>query len=381
MQSSSLRFFRSALFGALACAVASCAARKDVSEDDDRLRPLSDPSHGFDPSWPTFDVGSWPNIDASLGSYDGPSWSDYEHVTDGKFTTPYEWTVATKLDGRYAHMYMEVRLVGESPRLYFINDWHRNKEGPIHAKCFNRFDFFSPQTHEAILVRVYGDHHIEVYWNGQDVTGKSTGVAGFGPSADLSTPHSIFEFEMPAPSPGAWMAVLGDPRDKVPVVPIGSTIESACEDPAYLIDEPTVGNMKVSAAGLTSVDAAPIVPMAFAFDKYRVVPGDKVILRARELGDAPGTVTLVDGAGKMVPAEVVDWTPTRVSFTVPSGLVGDPITVRLRLPMKSMSGSGSSGTPFPSGDIQAPALCVCAKLEGCACRKPPAQFTSGLGAK
>jgi len=329
--SQSSSFIRSSVrfsFVALSCALVACGAHKDSSTSSDDWNDW-----GYDGA--LWDTGSF-----EIGGGFGPPAPWAPHVTDGTFTEG-EWSYQMKLVGKYAHMYIDVQVIGDKPILFFLNDWHKNQEGPVHASCFNRFDFFNPDTNDAVVVKVYGDHHITVFWNGADVTKQAKGKAGFGPSPNLATPHSIFEFQMEALHPGKWLTALCDPP--APQPPVGTVTESACEDPAFLLEEPKVVKVGIGTGAVATFDPAPVVPLAYALDNYRAAPDAKVTALGRNFGDIPGDVSLLTESGTTVKAPLIDWSPTRITFTIPTGIKGRVIS------------RFDAGT----AKIDGPALCVC----------------------
>jgi len=274
------------------------------------------------------------------------------HVTDGKFTSWNEWGMG--MPGKYAYMYMDVAVVKGERILYFLNDWLLNTEGPVDPTCYNRFDFFST-TGDTIEVRVFGNHRIAVLWNGIDISAGAEGVAGFGPSPNLPKPHSIFEFQMKAPPRATWSTSLCDPAEgspppppspPPPVVSGGVTaggVTNRCEDPSYLIDEPTVPVLEVGESSFFTSSTVSASPLAYALDKYRAVPGDRVTILGRSL---TGAVAIHSVGAPRVP-EIVAASPTRVTFVVPAGLGEGRVTTSI---------GGTSG----------PAFCVC-EASGCGC--------------
>jgi len=300
----------------------------------------------------TRDGGNWDvAYDYEGGFYDwdagyGPPL--VPHVTDGTITEG-EWHSAMKLVGKYARMYIDVQVVDGKARLFFLNDWLKNQEGPIHPSCFNRFDFYNAATNDTITVRVYGDHRISVFWNGENVSGLAKGAAGFGPSPSLTKSHSIFEFEMDALNPGTWATALCDPPASQP--PVATVTEAACGDPTFILDEPKVANVVVGEGTLYRVEGAPVRPLAYALDTYRAKPEETVGVLGRNLGAIPGVVTLLMQDGTTASASVVDWSDTRIAFAIPKGVKGRVVPQLL------------AGTET----ISAPAMCVCAEGDPCHC--------------
>ncbi len=284
--------------------------------------------------------------DAAVSTSSFPSCDSVHYTIDGYFTgypsyptyvdspvamassdpspAPYEWQSVPHVSGMFTHMYMDGCTASNGNYLFFINDWFRNSEAPVVAKCFNRFDFFNPATSDAVEVRVYGDHRITVLDNGVDVTGSAVGGAGFASSPNVAQPHSIFEFKMFLPgqttaaAPTTWTVGASDPCGGAPPPPpppppnppLLSEIE--CEDPAYLLDEPTMAHVTFGGGGVTT-EKAPDAPIVMAFDRYDASPGDRVVARGRRLGTTAGTLSV---AGQ--PAQVLLWTDTRIVFVVPA---------------------------------------------------------------
>jgi hypothetical protein len=240
--------------------------------------------------------------------------------------SPYEWQSVPYVTGKYTRMYMDGCSEGATHWLFFLNDWHRNVDGPVADRCFNRFDFFDPDSGDAIEIRVHGDGAIDVLKNGVDASAGAIGAAGFASSPTVGEPHSIFEFKMNLPSPlpaTTWTVGASDPcgpqppppppppPQPPPVPPLLQ--EYGCEDPSYLLDEPVMAHVSF-AGGAPHTDVAPDAPIVMAFDKFDAVAGDRVVARGRRLGTTPGTVRVGD-----LPAQVLLWTDTRIVFVVPDG--------------------------------------------------------------
>ncbi len=266
-----------------------------------------------------------------------PPCSDSPFTIDGLFTgytpptantatisTPtYEWAGISSVRGKFTYMYMSSCSTGSADRLNFINDWYTNAVGPIAAKCYNRFDFFDPASTDAIELRVYGDHHVEVYENGTVLSVLAKGAAGFGSSPNVTTPHSMFEFVFDLP--WKYQSVQMSPSDPcgstpppTPPPPLdGPTPPSVgveCEDPSFMIDEPVTAQLAFNASGVAAT-IAPNVPRASGLDKFDATSGDRVVLRGRSFGTTTGHVT-VGG----IDAQVLMWTDSRIQIVVPSGV-------------------------------------------------------------
>jgi hypothetical protein len=234
-----------------------------------------------------------------------------------------EWGGIAPVRGKYTYMYMTACSTGSANRLYFINDWYTNDKAAIAGKCFNRFDFFDPASEQAIELRVYGDHHVDVFDHGVRTSWAAKGHAGFASSPNVGAPHSLFEFQLDLPWSQDFIMAASDPCNPQPPSPPPPTqpnVGTECDDPTYMIDEPTTVAMHFDTNGVAT-SIAPDVPRATGLDKYDAAPGDRVVLRGRRFGAAAGHV-LVGG----IEAQVLLWTDSRVQFVVPNGVGGNAQT-------------------------------------------------------
>jgi hypothetical protein len=270
------------------------------------------------------------------------------YVIDGAFTgwsadggkARDEWSAITPLTGRFTYMYLDARNVNGSNYLYFLNDWHLNQTGAIDRRCYNRFDFFNQKTLEAVTIKVFGDKTIKVFNTGKDVTQDALGAAGFFASPNVAAAHSIFEFRVPLLPDGHYAVSACDPSGPTP-----PSNNAACEDPAYLIDEPVMIALSIANGAITTDPMPDDAMLVYALDKYDVSPGDSVVASGRNLG-ASGAVTL-DWDGAMgQPAVVLSWSPTRVTFKVPSGLNGN-VETHFSQSTRSVSGPSMSVVCVP----------------------------------
>jgi len=258
------------------------------------------------------------------GLFTGYEPSTNPHVTS---LARHEWSDIAPIRGKYTYMYTTACSTGSADRVYFINDWFTNSKGAIDPKCFNRFDFFDPASGKAVELRVFGDHHVQVFENGVNSTYAAKGHAGFAGSPNVSAPHSLFEFQLELP----WMQQYAqsiqmsasDPCGPTPPAvppppldgPTPASVGTECDDPTYMIDEPTTLSLSFGSSGGITTTIAPDVPRATGLDKYDAAPGDRVILRGRRFGASGGHV-LVGG----IEAQVLLWTDSRVQFVVPTGV-------------------------------------------------------------
>jgi hypothetical protein len=230
-----------------------------------------------------------------------------------------EWGGIAPVRGKYTYMYTTACSTGSADRIYFINDWFTNAKGAIATQCFNRFDFFDAASQESVELRVYGDHHVEIYENGVPALHAAKGHAGFASSPNVGAPHSLFEFQIELPWDKSYVMGASDPCSPQPPPPplpgpTQPTVGTECDDPTYMIDEPTTLAFSTGANGVAT-STAPDVPRALGLDKYDAAPGDRVILRGRRLGATAGHV-LVGG----IEAQILLWTDSRVQFVVPTGV-------------------------------------------------------------
>jgi len=251
------------------------------------------------------------------GLFSGFTPSDDPRVNS---TATFEWSGIVPLRGKYTYMYIASCSTGSSNRIYFINDWYLNDKGAIAKKCFNRFDFFDPASATAVELRVYGDHHVEVFENGAPVNHPAKGAAGFAASPNVRTPHSLFEFQLDLTWSKDFQTTIDlyesdpcAPEPPAPPPPDQPSVGAECDDPSYLVDEPTRLSLTVGSGGVTT-KIADDVPGVSGLDKYDASPGDRVVLRGRRFGSVGHL--FVGG----IEAQVLLWTDSRVQFVVPAGV-------------------------------------------------------------
>ncbi len=307
---------------------------------------------GQDASTSTSTSGSAPAMPCSDSGFtiDG-LFTGFVAPSSATMTSPFalsEWAGVPSVRGKYTYMYMSACSTGSSYVLYFINDWYTNAKGPIDAQCYNRFDFFDPGSQDAVELRVYGDHHVVVLENGVSAAWAAKGAAGFSSSPNVLAAHSLFEFQLELPwkyqatqmsASDPCSASPPPPPPPPPNAPAPPSVGEGCEDPTYMIDEPTTVQLAFGASGLTS-QIAPSVPRATGLDKYDAQPGDRVVLRGRDFGASPGLVA-VDGRD----AQVLMWTDSRIQIVVPQG-VSPNANTKIATANWSVDGPRISGPTF-----------------------------------
>jgi hypothetical protein len=232
--------------------------------------------------------------------------SPCDHVADGQFTAwdgpgdqEHEWgskCVIRTLQGVYATMYIAYH----KKHIFFLNDWHLDQEGPIPADCFNLF-YLNLGGH-ALEIRVYGDQTIRVWDNGQDISDQAAGAAGFGVSPEQpDTPHTIFEFIVPAVYHGNFSLCELDP-----------STNNSCSQPEDLTQEPTiVKGVLTEDEGVEQFGGEAGVPNLNTLSAFAARSGDAVTVNGVNLG-SPGRVLV-----GTVAATIQAWTPKAITFEVP----------------------------------------------------------------
>ncbi len=254
-------------------------------------------------------------------------WSNLALTRVGDSPRSWEWSSIPRLTGKFTYMYMQgVQANDGGTRLYFLNDWHRNKQGAIADRCYNRFNFFNQATKEALEIRVFGNQTISVLRDGKPSFEQAKGAAGFYASPNIVQPHSIFEFYIdfaPSEAQAQWMMAASDPCGSQPPPPppppepnAPPTFGTECEDPSYLLDEPMMAAVAIG-SGSVSVTPTPEMAFVYAVDKFEASPGQHIVASGRSFGAQPGSVT-VGG----VSAVVDTWTSNRIRFVVPENVTG-----------------------------------------------------------
>lgn len=239
-------------------------------------------------------------IDGAFGNMDDPGCA--------------EWDGVTPLTGRFGDLYVRV---DETSRLIVLNDWHLRDDAPAEPEMYNLFCLATDLG--VFEVRVFGDHHVEAWLDGESIDGIE-GAAGFGASPTDERPHTIFELAL-ATLPSEMRVMECDPAGgtmQVPAPPPGVYLatEAGCfpgsgrDMPHNLVREPTIFDLELGPEGVrrASTTSAPVLLGA---STRRVEPGAELIIYGAQLG-AAGTVRV---EGREI--ETIEWTDSRVTLRAP----------------------------------------------------------------
>ncbi len=168
--------------------------------------PGSSYPHTADGKFTDCALGDEPQSEADAGAE--PSASGEEGVQkQGGDRAACEWFDVQPAQGRYTYFYADF----DGQNLWLLNDWFYNGEN-IDPDCYNQFQVWTGGGAERWEIRAYGDQHVEVTRNGEQID-TSSGVEGgayYGPSPNVAEPHTIYELKIPA-QPGSWGVQLHDP--------------------------------------------------------------------------------------------------------------------------------------------------------------------------
>jgi len=274
-------------------------------------------------------LGSWPLLLALLGalagcggghlgpdaSCDDPDASaetcgPCSPVTvDGVFTrwsadapTRHEWSCALVQPGVYGVMHVRY----DQGALHFLNDWLVETEGPVCARCFNQFFLQVGEGVDTRLfeIRVFGDQSVRAWQDGQDVTDRVRGGAGFDVSPnEPDVPHAIFEFRLDLPLSGTTAFTM---KEKDP--------ENATtgDDEDELLEEPVILKGTLDPGGSIGAEGVEGLPIAERLEPWEAYPGDPVTIRGSGFGEVEGAVYA--GTTRV---EVTAWTDRSIRFRAP----------------------------------------------------------------
>ena len=234
------------------------------------------------------------------------------HKIDGAFTGwPDTTDCAEWADAPIKGVFGDLYIAYDNKRLYVLNDWHLRSDAPIGPTFYNEFTLATGDGEQQWVVKVFGDDHMEVTLDGDpyDISTLDKAAAGFGPSPNHATPHTIYEFVLGPVSKGPIVMTEKDPPGGPLTNPEGD-----------LVAEPTgfVGTLGDDGAQLTASDG----PVLVAATPQQRPPGTKITLVGLDFGAPVGKVLV----GNQL-ATIVDWRADRAQFVLPA--VASPTQIRL----------------------------------------------------
>ena len=297
----------------VACGGGTLGSDRDAVEDD--AADGDDPAvPGVTPVIPEDPLCGY-TIDGRFTGWDGPG--DATH----------EWSSGERVEGVFGIMHAD--LCGE--RLIFLNDWLLNDKGAIAATSYNLF--YINLEGGLFELRLYGDQHLDVWWNGQPYDGWFEGATTFSASPDApEVPHTIFEFALELPMLGEFAVNEADP----PGCSGGGTGSGGTTGgDGGLVQEPVSLKGTLGGDDDLAIAGTEDLPFILSIDPPAGPVGALVTLQGLHFGDVPDEVR-VDAE----PAEVVSWDDHTIRFRVPAVPEG-PVFVRVRV-----NGHGSPKVPF-----------------------------------
>ena len=142
-------------------------------------------------------VGLWVVVPGRCASatFDNPP-SAYPHTLDGVFTPLHEWSDIQPIVGNYSYLYLDYQWndIAQQGTLWLMNDWVKMSQTPD-PQWFNYFNIsYGADTFE-VWIYPAAPLSDEFLLKGNPVAGQA--AYGWGPSPNLSSPHTMYEFFIP----------------------------------------------------------------------------------------------------------------------------------------------------------------------------------------
>ena len=223
-------------------------------------------------------------------------------VIDGAFTDweqgCTEWTL--KVPGVFGDFYVAF----DQDTLMVLNDWHLRDEEAVEPDMYNLFQLACPTG--QLVIRVYGDQHIEAELNGESLNRQMSGATGFEASPNNARPHAIFEFAIESAEAASCVMAAHDPENGT-----GTPEEVLQFEPTLFAFNFVGGKFNFAAA---------TAPKLIASTPQTAAPGEEIVLLGGLLGP---TGDLRFGSSK---AEIISWSEHEIRATVPAVPPG-PVTI------------------------------------------------------
>ena len=222
-------------------------------------------------------------------------------VIDGSFT---DWEQGCiEWSKRVAGVFGDFYVAWTNDTLMVLNDWHLRDARAVEPDVYNLFQLSCPAG--QMVIRVYGDQHIEAELNGEPLNRDMTGATGFESSPNNMDPHAIFEFSIESADAAACAMAALDPSNGT-----GTPEE-------VLTLEPTL--FAFNSKGGFGFEAA-TTPKLVGSSPQTASAGEAVLVFGGLLGPSGD---LRFGSTK---AEIVSWSDTEVAAIVPA-LPPGPVAV------------------------------------------------------